>query len=144
MLTPEEREGINVESIQIRAVEIQRELIESVDGKDGWTPVQGWPQTFLRKGVLGKPIMLTVYVDDMVMSGPGHKCEWARLCKLVKTTKPHPIDRVLGVNFTSKRLDENKGEFKMDMHKYTEQTVDAYLGVDSAILLKPKVSHTWY
>ena len=47
MLTPEEREAINVESIQIQAVETQRKLVESIEGKDGWTPVQGWPQTFI-------------------------------------------------------------------------------------------------
>ena len=144
MKTEDERALVNHESIQLQAIETQRMLCESIEGKDGWTPVPGWPQTFIKQGPLKKPIILTVYVDDMVMSGPGHKREWQKVRRLIKTTEPQAIERVLGVNFTITKLDEHKSTIKMDMEKYSEQVIDAYYAVQGAPKLKPRVTYPWY
>lgn len=142
--TEEERAKINAESMPLQAVETARKLAERIDGKDDWTPVDGWPQTFIKIGVLGKPMILTVYVDDMIMSGPGHKCEWPKVRALVKTTNPAPISRVLSVNFTVEKIGEFKTNVTMDMTKYCEQAVQQYLEIPNAMPLKPKVTVPWY
>ena len=92
------------DDVEMQAIETQRKLCESLDGKGGWSSVPGWPQTFAKIGPLGKPIIITIYVDDMVMSGPGHFLEWPCIRRLIRTTEPKRIDRVLGVNFTFKKI----------------------------------------
>ena len=130
------------EPIELQAIETQRKLCESLDGKDGWSPVPGWPQTFAKIGPLGKPIIITIYVDDMVMSGPGHFREWPSIRRLIRTTEPKRIDRALGVNFTFTKIDEYKHEVRMSMEKYAEQTVKAYLDVSMRPALRAKVTHS--
>jgi hypothetical protein len=85
-----------------------------------------------------------VYVDDMIMSGPGHRREWTRIRKLIKTNEPTQVKRVLGVNFTYTKVDGFKTAVKMDMIKYAEQTVDMYLSIPNAPPLKHKVQQPWY
>jgi hypothetical protein len=144
MLSEEERSKINAESIALQSIETARETCRRIEGKDGWVPLDGWPQTFYKLGSLGKPIILTVYVDDMIMSGPGHRCEWERLRKLIRTTEPAPISRVLGVNFEVEKVSEFKTKIVMDMTKYCEQTVLQYLDVQDAPSLKASVKVPWY
>ena len=48
--TAEKRDKANAESIELQAVGSQRKLCESIDGKDGWAPVPGWPQMFAKTG----------------------------------------------------------------------------------------------
>ena len=46
--------------------------LESIKyGTDSWKPVEHWPQSFWKIGNKGKVVMLTVYVDDFVLAGPG-------------------------------------------------------------------------
>ena len=103
-----------------------------------------WPQAFVKLGILNKPIILTVYVDDMIMSGPGHKAEWPKIRKLIRTTEPEPVNRVLGVNFTLTNGGPHQTKMKMDMTKYAKQCIDAYEAVNGAPALKPRVTTPWY
>ena len=89
MKSEEERSKINAESIALQAIETARETCKRIEGRDGWVPLEGWPQTFYKIGALGKPIILTVYVDDMIMSGPGHSREWPKLRELIRPPSLH-------------------------------------------------------
>ena len=142
MLTQEDREALNIESINLQAVETHHETIRRLK-QNGWTPVEGWPQTFMKIGSAGFPLILTVYVDDMVMLGKGHRAEWPKIRKIIKTSEPVPIDRMRGVNFTTTKVDENQIHIRMDMDIYAQQTVDAYNAVPGAPKLKPKVTTPW-
>ena len=71
------------------------------NGNDKWKPVEHWPQTFLKIGSKGKPIVLTVYVDDFILAGPGSNDERDSIRDKVngiRTTVPTPVGRVLGVH----------------------------------------------
>ena len=46
------------------------------NGKDKWKPVPNWPQTSWKIGSKGKVIILTAYVDDFILAGPGSNDEW--------------------------------------------------------------------
>ena len=140
----EKAKKANADSMKLQAIESARLTCERIDGKDGWSPVVGWPQTYVKLGPLNKPILLTVYVDDMIMSGPGHAQEWPKIRKLINTNEPEPVSRVLGVNFKTVKVDENKSKVIMDMDRYCEQTVDMYLKVPGAIPLKGSVRTPWY
>ena len=45
------------------------------NGKDSWKIVPEWPQTYWKIGSKGKPVILTVYVDDFILGGPGSSDE---------------------------------------------------------------------
>lgn len=92
-----------------------------------------------QNGPFKRPIILTVYVDDMVMSGPGHVHEWPRLRKLINTNEPAKVSRILGVNFQTVKIDEHKSKVIMHMDKYCEQAVDMYLKVPNAPSLRASV-----
>jgi hypothetical protein len=67
-----------------------------------WKPVPDWPQTYWKQNKFGQVVMLTVYVDDFdfVMAGPNHQDEWAAIRKVITTSEPTAVGRVLGVNHT--------------------------------------------
>ena len=55
---------------------IKHQTIDGItNGKDHWKPVEGCSQTYWKIGTKGKPIILTVYVDDFIMAGPGSNNE---------------------------------------------------------------------
>ncbi len=95
------------------------------NGKDKWKPVPDWPQTFWKIGSQGKVVILTVYVDDFVLAGPGSSDEWDSIRNEVngiRTTKPSDVGRILGVHhhFTQ---DGFKIATEIDMVDYVNQSV---------------------
>ena len=112
--------------------------------KDGsWMPVEHWPQTFWKRNQKGEVIMLTVYVDDFVMSGPDHRKEWESIRKVVTTTDPTIVERVLGVHYTFNRNDDGS-IVTMDMCDYMNQALDMYHAVKDAPELRNNVHYPWY
>ena len=112
--------------------------------KDGsWTPIESWPNTFWKRNQKGQVIMLTVYVDDFVMSGPDHQKEWESIRKVVITSEPTIVDRVLGVHYT---FDRSQAETRviMDMKDYAKQALDMYHAVKDAPPLRNNVHYPWY
>ncbi len=84
-----------------------------------------------------------MYVDDFVMSGPGHNSEWESIRKVVKTTEPTEVDRVLGVHHHS----EQKGTittFTCEMKPYTKQAIGMYQAIKDHPQLKPNTNTTWH
>ena len=65
--------------------------------KIGGEPVQNHPSTFWFPE---SRLLLSVYVDDLLLSGPSDKHEsfWAELRKLIRLGDPEPLDRFLGRN----------------------------------------------
>eukprot|EP00973_Karenia_brevis_P063101 8773110-Karenia_brevis.AAC.1 len=61
----------------------------------GGAPVQNHPSSFW---FAQQRVVLTVYVDDLLMSGPSgaHDALWASTRKHVKLEDPEPLDRFLG------------------------------------------------
>jgi len=64
-----------------------------------WARIPEWPQTYFKDGPKGRMI-LTIYVDDFGMAGWGHEDEWASVRKLIRTTEPAPVGRILGVHLS--------------------------------------------
>ena len=75
---------------------------------------------------------LTVYVDDFIMAGPDHHLEWDAIRSKIKITDPTPVDRVLGVHHTFKKVDKTKSEVVLDMKAYTDQALNMYHAVPNA------------
>ena len=88
--------------------------------------------------------MLTVYVDDFIMSGPDHAHEWDAIRAKIKITDPTPVDRVLGVHHSFKKINDKKSEVVLDMKAYSEQALAMYNAVPNAPPLKPNVHYPWY
>jgi hypothetical protein len=108
-----------------------------------WTPVPEWPQTFWKIGAAGKPVILTVYVDDFVLAGPKHEAEWKAIRDAVKTSTPTVIDRVLGVNHTF----EHAGtvtKTKIDMTAYLHQSIEMYNAIPGGLPLRANVHYPHY
>ena len=99
------------------------------NGNDNWKAVEHWPQTFWKIGSKGKPVILTVYVDDFVLAGPGSSNEWDSILKAIRTTVPEPVKRILGVHHTfNKKGDTITTE--IDMVDYVKQPVQLYNDTD--------------
>jgi len=109
-----------------------------------WKPVENWPQTFWKRNQQGRIVMLTVYVDDFVLSGPNHMVEWEAIRKVVTTTEPTPVGRVLGVHHKFSQKPNGVREVIMDMQAYTNQALDMYESVSGAPPLKNGVHYPWY
>ena len=95
------------------------------NGKDKWKPVEHWPQTFWKIDSKVKPIILTVYVDDFILVGPGSNDEWDSIRNEtdgVRTTVPSDVGRILGAHhhFTQ---DGTKIETEINMVDYVNQSV---------------------
>jgi len=99
-----------------------------------WKPVENWPQTFWKRNQQGRIVMLTVYVDDFVLSGPNHMVEWKAIRKVVTTTEPTPVGRVLGVHRKFSQKPNGVREVIMDMQAYTNQALDMCESVSGARL----------
>ena len=128
-------------------IQTERNFFDKLDAikRDGrWTPVPDWPQTFTKRNPKGRIIMLTVYVDDFIMAGPDHHLEWDAIRSKIKITDPTPVDRVLGVHHTFKKVDKTKSEVVLDMKAYTDQALNMYNAVPNAPPLKPNVQYPWY
>jgi hypothetical protein len=78
------------------------------------------------------------------MAGPGHKAEWKRVRELVKTSVPTRVDRILGVNVSTRRVDVHKTEVTMDMQSYTLQAIDMYRSVKDAPALSTRARAPYY
>ena len=130
--------------LEKQAEDVQEDTINKICNADKrWKPVPNWPQTFWKVGVEGKVVILTVYVDDMILAGPGHEKEWPIIREAVRTTPPTPIARILGVHHTQ----EEEGTVtrtKISMTEYVKQAVIMYEAVPDAPKLKQKVSYPWY
>lgn len=48
----EKAKKANTDSIKLQAIETARQTCERIDGKDGWPPMPGWPQTYIKMGPL--------------------------------------------------------------------------------------------
>ena len=115
------------------------------NGNDKWKSVENWPQTFWKIGSKGKVVVLTVYVDDLVLAGPGSSDEWDSIRKVIRTTDPTIIGRVLGVHhhFDKKGTIVNT---EIDMVDYVQQSVDLYNSTKGSdqFPLKNGVHYPWY
>jgi len=85
----------------------------------GGTPVQGHPSVFWFES---KQLMLIVYVDDLLLSGPtcNHASFWTELRFKVDTDEPEPIDRYLGRHHSFgefPKLEHNLMEWFASPHK---------------------------
>ena len=89
--------------------------------------------------------MLTVYVDDFVLAGPGSSEEWPSIRSVVRTTEPTEIVRVLGVHhkFTHEGIVINTEIDKVDQ---VEQSVEMYNNSKGSIKwpTRPKIHVPWY
>ena len=115
------------------------------NGKDRWKTVDGWPQTFWKFGTKGKPMVLTVYVDDFILSGPGSGDEWPSIREHVRTTEPTIVGRVLGVHHKFNK-EGTRTHSEIDMVEYVQQSVAMYNNTNGAdkYPLKPNVRYPWY
>jgi hypothetical protein len=132
-----------LQAIQMEAQLIQDEVIQAIAADRKWQPVPNWPQTFWKIGSQGKVVILTVYVDDMILAGPGHEDEWESIRKVIKTTPPTEIRRVLGVHHEEK-VEGSVTTTRISMTEYVKQAVTMYEAVKNAPKLKTRVSYPWY
>ena len=85
----------------------------------------------LGSGAKGKPIILTVYVDDFILGGPGSSDEWPSIQKVVDVTEPTDVGRVLGVHHHF-NAHGTLSETTFDLTGYIHQSVDLYNSLDGS------------
>jgi len=121
-----------------------QQSINKLQTQTKWKPVENWPQTFWKRNKYGHINMLTVYVDDFVMSGIKHEEEWESIRKVVTTTTPAQVGRVLGVYYNFAKGDGQRREIVMDMVDYSKQALEMYHSVPNAPPLRKGVYYPWY
>ena len=116
------------------------------NGNDNWKAVDDWPQTYWKIGALGKVVIMTVYVDDFILGGPGSSQEWPSIRKVVRTTEPTPVGRVLGVHHKFDKLSKTATETTFDMVGYVQQTLEMYNSLEGSHSwpLKENTQYPWY
>ncbi len=110
-----------------------------------WARIPEWPQTYFKDGPKGRMI-LTIYVDDFVMAGWGHESEWDSIRKLIRTTEPAPVGRILGVHLSQlapTELGSKVVQTIADMSDYARSTVDLYKAVKGAPVLQLGCETPW-
>eukprot|EP00971_Amphidinium_carterae_P352932 6492774-Amphidinium_carterae.4 len=106
-----------------------------------WSSVEGWPQTYT-KTVNGNVLALSVYVDDLVMSGKGHRQEWSLIQKEIRLGEVSEVDRVLGVHHTV--IEEGgRKTLKVGMGSFLRSAVSKFSELASAPPLGKIVSTPW-
>ena len=107
--------------------------------------VPEWPQTYWKIGSKGKPIILTVYVGDFVLGGPGSSDEWPSIQKVVDVTEPTEVGRVFGVHHHSSRRG-TMSQTTFDMTGYIHQLLDLYTSLEGSktLPLKSHIHCPWW
>eukprot|EP00971_Amphidinium_carterae_P350285 6491469-Amphidinium_carterae.2 len=107
----------------------------------GWTEVDGWVQTYIKR-VGQDTLITTVYVDDFVMAGPNHEQEWDELRKHLILGEVTPVDRVLGVQHHVFH-GEATTEIKIEMSDFLKSAIERYNEIPNAPRLKDSASTPW-
>jgi hypothetical protein len=132
-------------AIEAQAKEVQEQLINAITDNKALKlqAVPNWPQTFWKIGTHNKIVLLTVYVDDMVLAGPGHEDEWESVREVVRTTEPTPISRMLGLHHTETKQG-TVTTTKISMTESVKQAVAMYQEIEGAPPLKTRTAQPWY
>ena len=82
-------------------------------------------------------LLLTLYVDDILLSGPeeNHQDCWKMLQKHTEIEDPTPVDRVLGRRHLITR-DEKGASMKLDMSDFAANACTAYEELSGCVLKK--------
>ena len=112
----------------------QKHLDEILTTKMQATPITSHLSSYWLPGDL----FLTVYVDDLLLSGPkgSHDAFWKELEKHVDIEDPESLDRFLGRNHVVSDADEKGRTVTYDMCNYAKQTVEKYKNVTKLENLK--------
>jgi hypothetical protein len=97
-------------------------------------PVDGHPSSYWIKG---SKLLLTVYVDDLLLSGPegAHKTFWDKLEKLVDIEEVTPLERFLGRHHEFAEIKGQRG-VRYQMKSYAQQAVDMYVEISGCKKLR--------
>jgi len=104
----------------------------------GGVPVEGHPSSFWFEK---ERLLLTVYVDDLLLSGPEehHARFWQRLRsgpKAVHIEEPEPLDRFLGRGHEEVNTPTGSG-LAFSMEEYTEDALKMYMRFTGTTSFKP-------
>ena len=82
-----------------------------------------------------KRLLLTVYVDDLVLSGPegNHAGFWAEISKHIDLEEVTGLERFLGRHHVFSKDADGNPAVAFDMQAYAQQTVDLYLASTAAV-----------
>jgi len=114
-----------------RAGAIWEAHLQSVLQGLGWKPLDAHPNTWIirspSKTKAGKSpwVVLTAYVDDLVMAGRGLGPLWAEIRKKLTTTQPETLSKVLGCEFRF----EKKGDttyIHQSMKDFLKSAIEKY------------------
>ena len=83
-------------------------------------------------------LFLTVYVDDLMISGPEglHDSFWQKLNEYVKLEAPETLDRFLGRDHKVVAQDSGARRVVYDMRSYAEQTIKHYVDITKCTNLR--------
>ena len=72
-------------------------------------------------------LLLTLYVDDMILSGPENQCKlfWDKVKQHTEVENPAPVDRILGRNHKVNR-NQNGTTMQFSMSDFAENACKAY------------------
>lgn len=106
----------------------------------GWSPVSSAQQFFRKVDGAGNLHLLACFVDDIVISGIHGSRELAAIRKLVTTTEPTPVSRLLGVVYSSVYKKELGGHHvTIGMSEYSKAVVERFESNSDAPKTKPNV-----
>eukprot|EP00971_Amphidinium_carterae_P147439 2921705-Amphidinium_carterae.1 len=117
---------------------------EHLDGKMklcGWSPVEGWIQTYVKR-VGENTLITTVYVDDFVMAGVGHEQEWDKLREHIVLGEVTPVSKVLGVQHHV-TCNSQTTVVEVEMSDFLRSAIDKYNEIAGAPKLKDSAHTPW-
>jgi hypothetical protein len=85
-------------------------------------------------------LIFTAYVDDMVMGGKSRhqQLQWKLLRQHIQAEDPQPLDRMLGVKFSTERKAKGGFTIAQSMEQYTLQACEKYVALCNNVNL-PRV-----
>ena len=106
-----------------------------------WSKVAGSHQCYKKRGSDGGLILLSCYVDDIVIAGRQARQELDRIRRVVTTTDPEPVSRLLGTTYTALYDAESNGtKLTVGMTEYARDTVERFEAHEGVPKLRSDVS----
>jgi hypothetical protein len=110
----------------------------------GWSAVENCPQTFVKtSSFTNQTLILTAYVDDIIIGGKGHMLEWESIMRVLQVTPPAVVKKMLGVNFAFTKGKSEHGIFhdiSMDMSDFILAAIKKYESDPHALPLSSRVT----
>ena len=102
----------------------------------GWNPMPNVNQVYYKdwkEGSSTDRLVFGAYVDDCVLGGRNNRKAWPSIRKVVETTEPEDLQRLLAVTFSFTPDRPGVTFMKQEMHQFCLRVVDKYISTPGSM-----------